>query len=290
MNLIILSENNSLHSVKRLLEEAVNLNITAESINIYKKSYLNEDIKTPDQIILGRHSGVRFDDYDLLFMKKKLLSGALVENNPDRALIFRQKCSQHLFFQEHNIPHIDTLILRGLFTRSELLKTIDKEFTDLSWDRQSYLAKMSRGNQGKGITLLKGIDSLNSYNETFHALKDQRYIIQPYLNIQKEYRILVINNQIQGALEKEKQDDFRANSNRCESRFISKESMPEDLINLTKKCIKSSKLFYCGIDVALINGRYKVLEINCCPGFEDFERKSKQNIALTILNEIIKLV
>ena len=290
MKLIILSESNALHSTTRLLEEAKIKNIPAESINIYEKSYLNRKLVIKKQVILGRYSGVRFDDYDLLYMKNEKRNGSVVHNCPEKVSTFRQKCSQVLFFQENNIPHIDTITLRGLYKKKELKSIISQEFVTQSWDQSTFLVKMTRGNQGRGITLIKGIDSLVSFNETFNALKDQRYIIQPYLNIEKEYRVLIINNVIQGALEKEIDDDFRANSKRCKSIFINTSSMPKDLIEIVQKCINKSGLFYSGIDVAFISNEYRIIEINSNPGFEDFETKSHINIASIIIEEITKQV
>jgi hypothetical protein len=84
-----------------------------------------------------------------------------------------------------------------------------------------YVLKMNRGNQGIGVNLISGTQSLKSILETFHALNDQKFIIQPYIEHKKELRIFVIKNQIMAIIEKTiTSEDFRGNSKRSKARFI----------------------------------------------------------------------
>jgi glutathione synthase/RimK-type ligase-like ATP-grasp enzyme len=47
------------------------------------------------------------------------------------------------------------------------------------------------------------VKSLSSILETFWAMRDQRFLIQPYLEGGSEYRILICKNKVLGAIEKQ---------------------------------------------------------------------------------------
>lgn len=142
---------------------------------------------------------------------------------------------------------------------------------------------MNRGNQGIGVNFLEGQKSLQSVLETFHAMKDQRFIIQPYIEHKKEWRLFIIKGEILAVIEKTLHaSDFRGNSKRSTGKIIKK--IPKDLSLMALSAFTFSGLDYAGVDVLLSDkGEMKILEVNPIPGFEQAEELSGINIARELL-------
>jgi len=141
---------------------------------------------------------------------------------------------------------------------------------------------MNRGNQGIGVNLVYGVHSLKSLLETFHAMKDQKFIIQPFIEHKKEWRVFVIKNQIISIIERTiGKDDFRGNSKRSKGKCIKKISSEIEAEIL--RAVELSGLDYCGVDIISDSNNYYFLEINAVPGFEQVEELSGINIAKELL-------
>lgn len=275
-NIIISGLNPELFTIKRLMLEADKLN--------HAVSYLN-----PSQFVIPpvskqttgyyfhRTTGTNYDDFDLIVTKQHEVSGYLVTNPLLRLALFRSKDTQSIFFNEHNIPGIKTLLYRG-----QLTDALKQELSKLSGD-QKYILKMSRGNQGIGVNILESFKSLVSVLETFHAMRDQRFLIQPYISHKKEWRVLIIRGEIIACIEKNlSKEDFRGNAKRSNGKLIKR--IPKELENIAQNTFKLSGLDYAGVDLLEAdNGEILVLEVNAVPGFEQAEELSGHNIARELL-------
>ena len=198
--------------------------------------------------------------------------------NPlERLKLFRSKDTQSLFFNEHNIPAIKTLLYRG-----KLTSDLEKELLCLS-NEEKYILKMNRGNQGIGVNYLESHKSLISVLETFHAMRDQRFLIQPYVPHKKEWRVLFVGREIIACIEETiSKEDFRGNAKRSIGKLIKK--IPRELESMAHKAFLHSGLDYAGIDLLeTIDGQILVLEVNAVPGFEQAEELSGYNIARELL-------
>lgn len=284
-NLIILSESSNLYSTKRFLEEGKKLKQNAKNIN----PFLSESIKlnlTPqisNTLILNRISGVRYDDFDLTYLMAHKLKQSKISNPLNSILTFRNKDSQLLRLSTLNLPIIPTIIFRG-----EINSAVKKELMKLN-QKELYVLKTVRGNRGIGVSNIVGISSLFSVLETFHAMKDQRFLIQKFINIKKEYRVLLTRNKILGILEKNPtQIDFRRNSSRSEFKLCKR--LPQNLENLLLLKMTDLDLDYAGIDLYIDeNDHFGIIEVNIVPGFEAMEERLKINIAREIIIESCNL-
>ena len=147
---------------------------------------------------------------------------------------------------------------------------------------------MVRGNQGIGVNYIEGLKSLKSLLETFYAIKDQRFIIQPFIEHFKEWRLFIIKGEVIATVEKAitTQDDFRGNSKRSSGKLIKK--LPPALEELALESFNNSHLDYAGIDILESSkGEYLILEINAIPGFKQVEELSKINIAKELISTIL---
>ena len=274
--IIISGLNPELFTTKRLISEAKKLKHSASYLNPYQ--FL---IPTISRQATGhyfhRTSGTNYDDFDLIVTKHHEISGLTVTNPLERLKLFRSKDTQSLFFAEHRIPGIKTLLYRG-----QLTEALENELHELSVEKK-YILKMSRGNQGIGVNILESYKSLRSVLETFHAMKDQRFLIQPYIPHKKEWRILIIRGEIIACIEKcISKEDFRGNAKRSNGSLLKK--IPLELKKIAHHAFIQSGLDYAGIDLLETkNGKILVLEINAVPGFEQAEVLSGLNIARELL-------
>lgn len=282
MNIIIAGLKPELFTIKRLVDEGGKLKHSVLYLNPYE-FLIPMKAKKLQGLYLHRTTGTNYDDFDLLVTKHHENHGLKITNPLAALKTFRSKDQQELFFNEHNIPSIPTLSYRGRMTEqlsSELI-TLGKNHND------TFILKMNRGNQGIGVNFLQGHKSLLSVLETFHAMKDQRFIIQPYIAHKKEWRLFVLKGQIIAAIEKTLQkEDFRGNAKRSNGKFLKKIS-PE-LEEIALHAFNASKLDYAGIDLLLSDkGEIKLLEINAIPGFEQAEELSGKNIARELLVQLL---
>lgn len=284
-NIIVASESPQLYTTKRLISEAEKLKCSTIWLNPYQH-LLRYDHNHPvmplnDRSCLYFHrtTGIRYDNYDLSVAEFHEMNRHKI-TNPIQALeIFRDKDRQSLFLNRHKLSSIETINYRG-------------ELNEKHWDaicslssNQQYIIKMNRGNQGIGVNLVNGIQSLKSLLETFHAMKDQKFIIQPFIKHKKEWRIFVIKNKIISILERTVgEDEFRGNSKRSKAKCIKK--INSEIEAEILRAVELSGLDYCGVDIISDSNKYYFLEINAVPGFEQLEELSGINIARELIVQI----
>ncbi|MBL6988784.1 MAG: hypothetical protein ISR65_03365 [Bacteriovoracaceae bacterium] len=292
MNFFILCENLQLYSAKRLVEEASKLGIDTTFINPYRyhlnllpTSGMRKDTHCGD-LVFHRTTGIRFDDFDLAISFDMEQRGAKVVNSPSKLLKFRDKQLQTVFLHNQQIKHIPSFSFRGP-PQNEHYEQINEYMKSLSLPngRQSFVVKTIRGNQGIGVNLINGLESLKSLLETFHALRDQQFIIQPYLRSPEEYRLLIVKGEIMGIVKKDTSDDtFRNNAKRnTNAKYLSSSSLSKEIVDLAFKVYNSIDCFYAGIDILVSDGKLFVLELNMVPGFMQLEELSGINIAKELL-------
>jgi len=281
-NILIASESQGLYTTQRLLTEAKKLKWEAKWFNPYESLLeLKEHHSTTTfkGLYFHRISGTRYDDFDLTVARHFADSGLKVTNPLSVLSDFRSKDMQALFFKRHKLSTVPSILYRGLLNENYWT-----EIAALS-PGEKYVLKMVRGNQGTGVNLISGTQSLKSILETFHALKDQKFLIQPYIEHKKEWRLFVLKNEIIGAVEKTiTTDDFRGNSKRSKGKWLKK--IPAHLASLATQAAKASGLDYCGIDIMDTKEGFVFLEINAVPGFEHMEELSGLNIARELLVQI----
>ena len=275
-NIIVSSESPNLYTTKRLLLEATKQNHQNCWINPY--NFLISKQTTPivnleqSNLYFHRTTGIRYDDFDMVVAQLHHNFGHKVTNPLNSLELFRNKDKQALFFIEKSLPCIETVSYRG-------------ELTDINWNiitelsaHQKFIIKMIRGNQGIGVNLVNGLQSLKSFLETFQALKDQKFIIQPFIEHTKEWRVFILKKEIMAIVERTlSREDFRGNSKRSVGKNIKK--LPNEIQNEVLRAASASGLDYCGIDIIEDGDNFYFLEINPVPGFEQLEEISGLNIA-----------
>lgn len=282
-SIIVASESPDLYSTKRLLIEAEKLKLQNSWLNPYQFLISTNSVSSGKEehtnLYFHRTTGIRYDDFDLVVSQHHRDSGYKITNPLQALLSFRSKDKQALFFTQNKLPAIETVSYRG-------------ELNEIYWDiisklspHQKFIIKMVRGNQGIGVNLVNGLQSLKSFLETFNAMKDQKFIIQPFIEHKKEWRVFILNNEILGIIEREISIlDFRGNSKRSSGKSIKK--IPAEIQNEVLRGVSLSGLDYCGVDIIDDGNNFYFLEFNPVPGFEQIEELSGINVARELITKL----
>lgn len=276
LNIIVSSLNPELFTTKRLMGEATKLKHSALYINPYQFQVPLKSQKMGG-LYFHRTTGTNYDDFDLVVTKHHADMGMTVTNPIEALSLFRTKDSQSLFFNFHKIPSIKTMLYRGVLTEE-----MKQSLSDLSKNGK-YILKMSRGNQGIGVNFLESKKSLMSILETFHAMRDQRFMIQPFVEHTREWRLFIVRGEVLACIEKKiSSEDFRGNSKRSTAKYLKK--IPAEIESIALHAFSKSHLHYAGIDLLETKDKkILVLEVNAIPGFEQAEELSGRNLARELL-------
>ncbi len=281
--ILIASESPDLYTTKRLLLEAKNLKFKAQWMNPYESlipiNQKHSPINSSQGLYFFRTTGIRYDEFDILLAIHHQKSGFKITNPISVLDTFRNKDKQMLFFEQNKIPLIDTIVYRGVLNEKNW-----GQIKKLS-PKGKFILKMNRGNQGIGVNLIESLPSLKSVLETFHAMRDQKFLIQPFVEHKKEWRVFVVRQEIIGVIERTISDsDFRGNSNRSSGKLIKKISkeIQEEIL----RAVQLSGLDYCGVDIMETSKGFLFLEINSVPGFEQMEELTGLNIARELITKL----
>ncbi len=277
---IIASLSPNLYTTKRLIEESTKLKHSVFYINPYQ-IHLPLKEKSIQGLYFHRTTGTNYDDFDLVVTKHHEGLGMKITNPVEALKTFRSKDLQSLFFNEYDLPSIPTILYRG-----EMTENLEEAISRLGGKDQKYILKMNRGNQGIGVNFLESKKSLQSVLETFHAMKDQRFLIQPFIPHKKEWRIFIVKGEVIACIEKTiAKEDFRGNAKRSSGKILKK--LPTQLEKIANSAFLASGLDYAGIDLLLSDkGEILLLEVNPIPGFEQAEELSGKNIARELLIQL----
>lgn len=293
MEFILFTEHAELHSSKRLLEEAAKANLSIKTINPYQeKLNLSHPIQSNlkgKTIISHRTTGIRYGDYDLRISADLQNKGAYVFNSPDVFMRIRNKESQAVFLHGQQIPIIPSYSFRDRPDHETVSKIVESFKNFLPND--SFIIKATRGNQGIGVNLIRGTQSLYSILETFWAIKDQKFIIQPYFEERSEFRLLISKNKILGALRRDSNhNDFRRNSGRGKAIKLAENELPNEVRHLGIKAFQSANPLYAAIDLLKWKDHIFVIEINLVPGFKQMEEMTGRNHAKEIVLDAVSMI
>ena len=289
MNLIIITENSDLYSSKQFYHIGKKMGFSSLFANPYQSNLFVSNNKSNntslnETIVLHRTTGIRHDDFDLELSLDLEQKGALVLNSPVKLKILRDKLAQQIFFSNKNIPIIPSYAFRGR-PNDNLIDDIDECFDSANNKPSKYILKTTRGNGGIGVNLLESKKSLKSVLDTFWGIKDQKFIIQPFLERATEYRFFFIADKLVSVVQKQtKESDFRANSTKADHLYVTDyKPLPKNILDIAYRIHSLSGLFYSGVDLIEHQSKIYFMELNAVPGFETLDKLSGKNIAKEIL-------
>ena len=185
-----------------------------------------------------------------------------------------------------------TLVETNLPTpRTALITDPDKveEIHEQVGGKYPVVAKTIRGSKGKGVFILESEQSLKSTIDAVMKIdEEQELILQEYIPIDSDLRIIVLDGEIVGIMERGKVDkDFRTNFSLGGD--VKGAKVSDEVKKIAIKAAKAVGGYYTGVDIAISKRTKKpfIIEVNSSPGSEGIEKASARNITKDFVKHIV---
>jgi ribosomal protein S6--L-glutamate ligase len=132
------------------------------------------------------------------------------------------------------------------------------------WKRE-IVVKPLGGKRGEEIYKCKGGELASLVKK----LSKKEFLLQEFIPVEKELRVLVVGKKVLGAFKKESAD-WRHNVAR--GAVPVKEKVSPQVKRVALKAARATKLEIAGVDLALSQGRWFVFETNRSPQFKGFQQ------------------
>ncbi len=265
-------------SSKMILEEAGKLFEVADEIDLKKI-----EVKIDKQTTV-LYNGQPLEKYDCLYMrgsyKYSTLLYALSEVYRDKCfvpidanahIIAHNKFMTHLFLSsEKSLKMPATYFAAKISETKEFLKTLNYPI----------IMKFPSGTHGKGVIFTESYSSASSMIDALNVF-DQPVIIQDYVNIKSDIRIIVAGDKVVGAMKRTSaKDEVRANAHMGGDAepFV----VTQEIKLMSIKAAQKLKAGVCAVDIIESEYGPQILEINTSPGLQKITEVTKKNIAKEI--------
>lgn len=144
------------------------------------------------------------------------------------------------------------------------------------------------GSQGRGIHVIEdletGLDLLNAFYHTEEE-RDEPFYLQEFLNIKKEYRVVVLDGKALGAAQKIAAPG-KHTANAAQGGTFVAADVP-DVTAITLMNVTSKGLL--GVDVAVDQqDKIRIIEVNRIPQWKAFRQSTGVNVAKAIFEKILE--
>src|SRR3989344_2466764 len=267
---ILIVSNEKQWEVKQIKKEAVKRNHKAVMVspkNLSSK-FLNKKV---DAVIVrairGNGELVRKNLQKLHSSSVKLLDESLLKEKP------RNKYSNFLLFKKNKLFQPKTF----LFSKKRI-NFFEKQFNEFA------VIKNVSGKRGEEVFKVN-VNDLRKFSKTLS--KRKKYLIQEFVPIKKELRVLVLGKKVLGVYEKK---SFNWKKNIALGAEAKKFTLTNELKKLSLRAALIVRRDFLGLDLALTPSGYFVLEANRSPQFKGFQKLyPKINVAKELILFLEKL-
>lgn len=265
-------------SSRMILEEARNLFEQADHIDL-RKIEIKIDKKTT---VL--YDGAPLEEYDCLYMRGSYKYASLLFG---LSQIYGEKCFVPIESYAHIIAH-NKFMTHLLFSSSKTLIMPSTYFTAKINETKAFLKtlnypiimKFPEGTHGKGVIFSESYASASSMADALNVF-DQPLLIQDYINIKSDIRVIVAGNKIAGAMRRTAAgDDVRANAHMGGS--AEPYVVTTQIKNMCLEAAEKINAKICAIDIIESDYGPLILEVNTSPGLQKITEVTKKNIAKEI--------
>ena len=278
--------------VERLVEEfekqSVNIRVVnPQDVDIFvdrddRKSIIvsGQQRKLPDFVLPRTGSGTTYFIKAIIRHMERL--GVVMINGSESIDAVKDKLYSQQILGQSNLPVPKTMLVRHPIN----LELIEK---NLSYP---IIVKTLSGSYGAGVFLVEDRKQFRQLMKMAELTKPSyNIIVQEFIqdSYGKDLRVLVVNGKVVGCMMRQAVDgDFRANLTR------GGEAIPyqiDDNIEwLGGECARLLNLDVAGVDLLFNNGSYTICEVNSAPGFEGMEKYTNKNIAVEMVNYVVKKI
>ena len=278
--------------VQRLVEEfekqEVNIRVVnPQDVDIFvdrddRKSIIvkGKPRQLPDFVLPRTGSGTTYFIKAIIRHMERL--GVTMINGSDSIDAVKDKLYSQQILGQSNLPVPKTMLVKHPIN----LELVEK---NLSYPM---IVKTLSGSYGAGVFLVEDRKQFRQLMKMAELTKPSyNIIVQEFIqdSFGKDLRVLVVNGKVVGCMMRKSIDgDFRANITR------GGEAIPyqidEDIEWLGGECARLLNLDIAGVDLLFNNGSYTICEVNSAPGFEGMEKYTNKNIALEMVNYVVKKI
>jgi ribosomal protein S6--L-glutamate ligase len=263
-------------SSNMILEEAKKIFDEADLIDIRKIEIRMDSGKTS---VL--YDGNILTDYDCLLMRGSYKYSTLLYGLSE---IYKDKCFVPIDSNAHLLAH-NKFMTHLYLSKSKNLKMPNTYFAAKITETKSFLKtlnypiilKFPSGTHGKGVIFAESASSANSMVDALDVFK-QPVLVQDYINIKSDIRIIVAGNKIIGSMKRiANNGDIRANAHQGGN---AEPFIPN--LQIKEMCIEAAKLInaqICAVDIIESDYGPLILEVNTSPGLQKISEVTKKNIA-----------
>lgn len=286
MRIAILSRNEKLYSIRRLVKEARKASVRCDIINPTEcqlvidgkaSRILVENTPLPRYDAVLPRIGASITEYGLSVVKHFEMKGVFAVNSSQAIAESRNKMRSLQVLTQAGILVPATVLTRttgGLRAAVEAVKGLP------------VVLKILQGTQGVGVMLVHTPISLGSVLDTLRTL-DQDVIIQQFIveGAGRDFRAFVVGDKVIAAMMRTAPEgEFRSNIHRGgEGNIIKLPPLHE------KTAVRAAKVLglqIAGVDLMESNQGPMVIEVNSSPGFEGIEKATGINVAASIIRHM----
>ena len=229
-------------------------------------------------------AGVLEDETGLALLSTFENAGAFMINTRNGMLTCDNKMSAYIAFERDNIPTPRTAMISNEKSLMDAHKRIGGKYP--------VVMKTLTGTQGIGVSLIESEKSLVSVAQSLWKF-NAALLIQEYMEFDFDIRTIVIDGRVLASTKRiSAKKDFRSNKHR------EAKTEPYELSDDERKVVldaaRSTGAYMVGVDHAIVNGKYYVLECNGSPGIGsnfalyNTKLKDRSHIGSTTPNNVVK--
>lgn len=265
-------------SSRMILKEAENFFEEVDHIDI-RKIEIKIDKKTS---VL--YDGEPLKKYDCLYMRGSHKYSTLLYAISEA---FKDKCYIPLAPNSHIVAH-NKFMTHLKLAQESIIKMPSTYFTAKITETKSFLKtlnypiilKFPSGTHGKGVIFAESYSSASSMVDALDVFS-QPVLIQDYININSDIRIIVAGDKIIGAMRRTAQkNEVRANAHMGGS--AEPYLVTPEIKRMSIAAAKKIKADICAVDLIESDYGPLILEVNTSPGLQKIQETTKKNIAYEI--------
>ena len=171
---------------------------------------------------------------------------------------------------------------------------------DLLYKRANLLGfplviKRSEGWRGEQVYLMEDKRSFWKFcqsHQGYEVRSGKYYLAQKFVANDGDYRILVLGNQILGAIKRKRTNKNGFRNNISLGGVAQKTALPDGVLKMAVKAASVCEIEVAGVDIVLDkkSGQPFILEVNRSPQFEGFMKATGINVPKAIIDFLVKLI
>ena len=284
MDIAILSVGLSVHSTRRIVEEAQNAGHYVELIDHTKCSVKLGEGKP--QIYLGEDNVT--DEFDAIIPRigaKVTRHGAAIVKQFEMNDVFSTARSLGITRARNKVRTLQIMARKGIPIPQTLFSinpdNIEEQIKLLGGP--PVIIKLQEGTHGLGVILAETKKSAKSIIDTLYKM-DTSILLQQYIEEAEgeDIRLIVVGNKVVASMKRKSElDEFRSNVHRGADTEAIKPTSKELYIALN--AIKYLGLGVAGVDLIRSKKGPLLLEVNASPGLKGIEAATNVNVAKHII-------